>query len=56
MGCRDKKKTMINLLEVFGVAVKHYLTGFTCTDPYYLVKFLPAYALPTGIPSNADLT
>ncbi|KAJ7769189.1 UPF0187-domain-containing protein [Mycena maculata] len=54
-----EKKTMINLLEAFGVAVKHYLRGedgIYYQDLYYLVKFLPAYALPTGIPSNADLT
>lgn len=25
-------------------------------DLYYLVKYLPAYALPTGLPSNSDLT
>ncbi|KAJ7723661.1 Bestrophin, RFP-TM, chloride channel-domain-containing protein [Mycena metata] len=54
-----EKKTVINLLEAFGVAVKHYLRGedgIYYQDLYYLVKFLPAYALPTGIPSNADLT
>ncbi|KAJ7148784.1 Bestrophin, RFP-TM, chloride channel-domain-containing protein [Mycena crocata] len=54
-----EKKTVINLLEAFGVAVKHYLRGedgIYYQDLYYLVKFLPAYALPAGIPSNADLT
>ncbi|KAK7052508.1 Bestrophin, RFP-TM, chloride channel-domain-containing protein [Favolaschia claudopus] len=54
-----EKKTVINLLEAFAVAVKHYLRGedgIYYQDLYYLVKFLPAYALPTGIPSHADLT
>ncbi|THU99022.1 UPF0187-domain-containing protein [Dendrothele bispora CBS 962.96] len=54
-----EKKTVINLLEAFSVAVKHYLRGedgIFYEDLYYLVKFLPAYALPTGIPSHADLT
>ncbi|KAJ7910493.1 Bestrophin, RFP-TM, chloride channel-domain-containing protein [Mycena leptocephala] len=54
-----EKKTVINLIEAFSVAVKHYLRGedgIYYQDLYYLVKFLPAYALPAGIPSNADLT
>ncbi|KAF7299198.1 hypothetical protein MIND_00868500 [Mycena indigotica] len=54
-----EKKTVINLVEAFAVAVKHYLRGedgIYYQDLYYLVKFLPAYALPPGIPSNADLT
>ncbi|KAF7297823.1 hypothetical protein MKEN_01406100 [Mycena kentingensis (nom. inval.)] len=54
-----EKKTMVNLIEAFGVAVKHYLRGedgIYYQDLYYLVKFLPAYALPPGIASNADLT
>ncbi|KAF7364911.1 hypothetical protein MVEN_00361600 [Mycena venus] len=54
-----EKKTIINLLEAFSVAVKHYLRGedgIYYQDLYYLVKFLPAYALPAGIPSNAGLT
>ncbi|KAF7303652.1 hypothetical protein MIND_00594600 [Mycena indigotica] len=53
-----EKKTVINLIEAFAVAVKHYLRGedgIYYQDLYYLVKFLPAYALPLGIPSNADL-
>ncbi|KAF7377963.1 hypothetical protein MSAN_00220200 [Mycena sanguinolenta] len=39
-----EKKTIINLLEAFGVAVKHYLRGedgIYYQDLYYLVKFLP---------------
>ncbi|KAJ6494040.1 Bestrophin, RFP-TM, chloride channel-domain-containing protein [Mycena vitilis] len=54
-----EKKTIINLLEAYSVAVKHYLRGedgIYYQDLYYLVKFLPAYALPAGIPSTADLT
>ncbi|KII84012.1 hypothetical protein PLICRDRAFT_180029 [Plicaturopsis crispa FD-325 SS-3] len=54
-----EKKTIVNLLEAFGVAVKHYLRGedsIYYTDLYHLVKFLPAYALPAGIPSTGDLS
>nr|GAT58757.1 predicted protein [Mycena chlorophos] len=53
-----EKKTVVNLIEAFAVAVKHYLRGedgIYYQDLYYLVKFLPAYALPLGIPSSADL-
>ena len=53
-----EKKTVINLLEAFAVAVKHYLRGedsIYYQDLYHLVKFLPAYALPLGIPSKPDL-
>ncbi|KAJ6551808.1 Bestrophin, RFP-TM, chloride channel-domain-containing protein [Mycena capillaripes] len=53
-----EKKTVINLIEAFSVAVKHYLRGedgIYYQDLYYLVKFLPAYALPAGIPSNPDM-
>lgn len=53
-----EKKTVINLLEAFGVAVKHYLRGedgIHYVDLYHLVKHLPAYALPAGIPSQANL-
>ncbi|TFK34654.1 Bestrophin, RFP-TM, chloride channel-domain-containing protein [Crucibulum laeve] len=49
-----EKKTVINLLEAYAVAVKHYLRGedgIYYQDLYYLVKFLPAYALPHGMPS-----
>ena len=54
-----EKKTVINLLEAYSVAVKHYLRGedgIYYQDLYYLTKFLPAYALPAGIPSNIDLS
>lgn len=54
-----EKKTVINLLEAFAVAVKHYLRGedgIYYVDLYHLVKCLPAYSLPAGIPSQLDLT
>ncbi|PPQ98587.1 hypothetical protein CVT26_013770 [Gymnopilus dilepis] len=54
-----EKKSAINLLEAFAVAMKHYLRGedgIYYQDLYYLVKFLPAYALPAGLPSMTDLT
>ncbi|TFK68071.1 UPF0187-domain-containing protein [Pluteus cervinus] len=53
-----EKKSVINLLEAFSVAIKHYLRGedgIYYEDLYYLVKFLPAYALPAGMPSHTDL-
>lgn len=53
-----EKKTAINLVEAFAVAVKHYLRGedgIHYVDLYHLVKFLPSYALPTSIPSRTDL-
>jgi len=42
-----EKKTAINLLEAFAVAIKHYLRGefgIYYVDLYHLVKFLPPYA------------
>ncbi|TFK23300.1 UPF0187-domain-containing protein [Coprinopsis marcescibilis] len=54
-----EKKTVINLLEAYAVAVKHYLRGedgIYYQDLYHLVKFLPAYALPAGLPSQTDLS
>ncbi|KAI0360743.1 UPF0187-domain-containing protein [Trametes cingulata] len=53
-----EKKTVINLIEAFGVAVKHYLRGeegVYYVDLYHLVKFLPSYALPAGLPSAVDV-
>lgn len=53
-----EKKTVINLVEAFGVAVKHYLRGeegVYYVDLYHLVKFLPSYALPAGFPSTLDV-
>ncbi|KAF8066963.1 Bestrophin, RFP-TM, chloride channel-domain-containing protein [Lyophyllum atratum] len=53
-----EKKTAINLLEAYAISIKHYLRGedgIYYQDLYYLVKFLPAYALPAGIPSASDL-
>ncbi|KAF8347412.1 Bestrophin, RFP-TM, chloride channel-domain-containing protein [Amanita rubescens] len=53
-----EKKTALNLLEAFAVAVKHYLRGedgIHYQDLYYVVKFLPGYAFPAGRPSfNAE--
>lgn len=53
-----EKKTVLNLIDAFAVAVKHYLRGeegIFYEDLYHTTKFLPSYALPTGLPSNADL-
>lgn len=50
-----EKKTVLNLTEAFAVAVKHYLRGeegITYVDLYHLTKYLPAYALPAGLPTN----
>ncbi|PPQ90166.1 hypothetical protein CVT25_012477 [Psilocybe cyanescens] len=50
-----EKKSAINLLEAFAVAIKHYLRGedsIYYQDLYHLVKFLPAYALPAGLPAS----
>ncbi|KAL6300331.1 UPF0187-domain-containing protein [Sparassis latifolia] len=54
-----EKKTAINLVEAFAVAVKHYLRGeegLYYVDLYHLVKFLPSYALPAGLPSAVDIS
>ncbi|EGO19799.1 hypothetical protein SERLADRAFT_453125 [Serpula lacrymans var. lacrymans S7.9] len=54
-----EKKTVVNLLEAYAVAIKHYLRGedgIYYADLYHLVKFLPSYALPPGIPSALDLS
>ncbi|OBZ77229.1 hypothetical protein A0H81_02045 [Grifola frondosa] len=54
-----EKKTVINLVEAFAVAVKHYLRGeegVYYVDLYHLVKFLPSYALPPGMPSLLDVS
>lgn len=47
-----EKKTVLNLLEAYAVALKHYLRGESGSyyvDLYHLIKFLPAYALPDGV-------
>lgn len=52
-----EKKSAVNLLEAFAVAVKHYLRGedgIYYEDLYYLVRFLPTHKSPT-IPSAVDL-
>lgn len=54
-----EKKTAINLVEAFAVAIKHYLRNedsIYYMDLYYLVKFLPEYALPAGRPMENDLS
>ncbi|KAI5981553.1 Bestrophin, RFP-TM, chloride channel-domain-containing protein [Pisolithus albus] len=53
-----EKKTVINLLQAYAVAVKHYLRGedgIRYVDLWPLVKFLPPYYLPATIPSHVDL-
>ena len=54
-----EKKTAINLIEAFAVATKHYLRGeegIHYEDLFHLVKFLPPYALPPGLPPAGDST
>ena len=54
-----EKKTIINLIEAFGISIKHYLRGeegVFYEDLYHLVKFLPPYALPAGLPSMVDVS
>ncbi|KDQ13630.1 hypothetical protein BOTBODRAFT_146028 [Botryobasidium botryosum FD-172 SS1] len=49
-----EKKSAVNLVEAFAIAVKHYLRGeegIYYKDLYHLLKHLPAYALPAGRPS-----
>ena len=51
-----EKKTVINLIEAFAISIKHYLRGeedIFYEDLYHLVKFLPPYALPAGLPSQS---
>ncbi|KAL4080124.1 Bestrophin, RFP-TM, chloride channel-domain-containing protein [Scleroderma yunnanense] len=50
-----EKKTVINLLEAYAVAVKHYLRkedNIYYEDLYPFVWFLPRYSLPSNIPSH----
>ncbi|EUC60697.1 bestrophin protein, partial [Rhizoctonia solani AG-3 Rhs1AP] len=52
-----EKRTTINLIEAFSIAVKHYLRGedgIDYEDLYKLVKFLPAYALPDSTRTQHD--
>jgi len=54
-----EKKTVVNLIEAFGISIKHYLRGeegIFYEDLYHLVKFLPPYALPAGLPSVVDVS
>lgn len=54
-----EKKTVVNLLEAYAVAVKHYLRGedgIRYEDLHPLVSFLPSYySLPAIIPSSPNL-
>ncbi|KAF8342989.1 Bestrophin, RFP-TM, chloride channel-domain-containing protein [Cantharellus anzutake] len=58
-----EKKTAINLIEAFAVSLKaqyfpHYLRGeegVNYEDLYHLVKYLPVYALPRGMPPTPGL-
>ena len=52
-----REETMINLLDAFAVAVKHYLRkedGIEYQDLYPFVRFLPKYSLPSNIPSRDE--
>ncbi|CAE6451650.1 unnamed protein product, partial [Rhizoctonia solani] len=52
-----EKRTTINLIEAFSIAVKHYLRGedgIEYEDLHKLVKFLPAYALPDSTGARHD--
>lgn len=54
-----EKKTVLNLIEAFSISIKHYLRGeegIFYEDLYHLVKFLPPYALPAGLPSMVDVS
>jgi len=54
-----EKKTALNLVDSFCVAVKHYLRGESniyYEDLYHTTKYLPTYGLPAGLPSTDNLT
>ncbi|KAF7324044.1 hypothetical protein MKEN_00626600 [Mycena kentingensis (nom. inval.)] len=53
-----EKKSMINLVQAFSVAVKHFSrgeTGIYYEDLYPLISFLPRYANAVGPKTNADM-
>ncbi|KAJ7509434.1 Bestrophin, RFP-TM, chloride channel-domain-containing protein [Mycena galericulata] len=53
-----EKKSMINLVQGFSVAVKHFLrgeTGVYYEDLYPLICFLPRYANAVGPKTDADM-
>lgn len=53
-----EKKSMINLVQGFSVAVKHFLrgeTGVYYEDLYPLICFLPRYANGVGPKTDADM-
>ncbi|KAM0749178.1 UPF0187-domain-containing protein, partial [Meredithblackwellia eburnea MCA 4105] len=50
--CLIEKRTMINLIEAFSVATKHYLRnepGVYYEDLYHLVLALPKYSFPSSV-------
>lgn len=50
-------RPLINFFAFYSVAVKHYLRGeedIYYVDLYHLTKFLPAYGLPAGRPTQND--
>lgn len=54
-----EKKTVLNLIDGFCVAVKHYLRGESdiyYEDLYHTTKYLTTYLLPPGLPSTDNLT
>ncbi|KAJ7031904.1 Bestrophin, RFP-TM, chloride channel-domain-containing protein [Mycena alexandri] len=53
-----EKKTMVNLVQAFSVAVKHFLRaepGVYYEDLYPLICFLPRYANTVGPPTPGDM-
>ncbi|KAJ6582393.1 UPF0187-domain-containing protein [Mycena capillaripes] len=53
-----EKKSMVNLVQAFSVAVKHFLReepGVYYQDLYPLICFLPRYANPNGPVTAADM-
>ncbi|GAA5820190.1 hypothetical protein JCM3770_004815 [Rhodotorula araucariae] len=47
-----EKRTMLNLIQAFSTATKHYVRGESgpyYDDLYHLVKALPKYSFPSGI-------
>jgi len=54
-----EKKTVLNLIDAYCVAVKHYLRGeegIGYKDLYHAARYLPPYDFPAGMPSQADLS
>lgn len=52
-----EKKSVVNLLEGFAIAMKHYLRGehgIFYSDLYHLVCYLPKYTIPSSIPRPGE--